>query len=318
MSSLPNSAGAGGARNVLNMLARPLTILLRAEDAVPIALVAAITFGGLLWNVHAGLVWTTPGPFILVSIIALVFLGMGTIFSTVFSNRIIAELAIYLALWAVFPIFGIRLSYLAATLDLPLQDALFARLDALLGFDWRTTASILWSNPLFIDVLIWSYRSNLVQPLILVCAFALFGPRGRNRELLTAMIFASVATVAVFAVLPSFGPNEIYGIDSGWHTVLGQLRAGTHAVLPYVGIVSFPSYHASMAIILTAAVRNNRAAFIVSSIVNGLMIVATVPIGYHYLIDVIAGILIAFAALAAAWRLEERRNRGAYPAENDL
>src|SRR5690348_17916899 len=69
MSSLPNSAGAGGARNVLNMLARPLTILLRAEDAVPIALVAAITFGGLLWNVHAGLVWTTPGPLILVSII---------------------------------------------------------------------------------------------------------------------------------------------------------------------------------------------------------------------------------------------------------
>jgi len=78
------------------------------------------------------------------------------------------------------------------------------------------------------------------------------------------------------------------------------LRAGTQGPLPYAGIVSFPSYHTSMAIILAAATRSNRLVFIASSIVNSLMVVATIPIGYHYLVDLIAGGLIAAGALYAA------------------
>jgi membrane-associated phospholipid phosphatase len=116
------------------------------------------------------------------------------------------------------------------------------------------------------------------------------------------MAIASIATIVVAGLLPTFGPNEAYGIPSGWHTVLTHLRAGTQGPLPYTGIVSFPSYHASMAVILTAVTRSNRLAFVASSIVNSLMLIATVPIGYHYLVDLIAGCLIAGGALYVAQR----------------
>lgn len=254
----------------------------------------------LVWNRYVGLTWQTPIAVAGVIVVPCAFLLMSAVYSFVFPNRLLAEIMLYFALWAVFPIFGIQLSYLAATLDFPLRDKLFTDWDAALGFDWRTWASFFWQYPTFIKVLIWSYRSNLYQPLALVLIFSIFGPRGRNREFLSAMAIASIATIIVAGLLPTFGPNEAYGIPSGWHTVLTALRAGSHQPLPYTGIVSFPSYHASMAVILAAVTRSNRWLFAASSIVNGLMLIATVPIGYHYLVDLIAGCLIAAGALYAA------------------
>jgi hypothetical protein len=128
---------------------------------------------------------------------------------------VIVELATFFGLWGIFPVFAIRLNYLAATLNFPLQDILLARADSTMGFDWRTWASIAWSHPALINILILCYRSNIYQPFILVVIFAIWGPRGRNHELLTATVLASLLTVVVSAVLPAFGPNRAYGIASG-------------------------------------------------------------------------------------------------------
>jgi membrane-associated phospholipid phosphatase len=218
----------------------------------------------------------------------------------------VVELATYFGLWAAFPIFGVRLNYLAATLNFPLQDRLFAHLDSVVGFDWLTWASIAWSHPIFIKLLILAYRSNIFQPFFVIAFLAIWGPRGRNRELLTSTLFAYLLTVAIFAVLPAFGPQRAFGIPSEWDSVLTALRSGTHTLLPYVGIVSFPSFHSSMAITLAAAMRGNRVLFAAASILNGLMLIATVPIGYHYLIDVLAGVAIGLASLYAVRLLEDR------------
>jgi membrane-associated phospholipid phosphatase len=282
-----------------------LRTLVNSPDALPIALVSAMGLTTVSWNSYAALTWQTPIAVVAVIIIPCAFFLLSAIYSFVLPNRLLAEIALYFALWAVFPIFGIQLSYLAATLDLPLRDKLFTDADAALGFDWRTWASLAWRYPTFIKVLIWSYQSNLYQPLGLVLIFSIFGPRGRNREFLSAMAVASIATVILAGLLPTFGPNEVYGIPSGWHTVLSALRARTHEPLPYVGIVSFPSYHASMAVILTAVTRSYRWAFVASSIVNGLMLIATIPIGYHYLVDLIAGCVIAAGALYIVQRVEK-------------
>jgi hypothetical protein len=76
--------------------------------------------------------------------------------------------------------------------------------------------------------------------------------------------------------------------------------------LHYVGIVTFPSFHASMAVLLAAATRDYRRVFVVSALVNGLMLIATVPIGYHYLVDVFAGCAIALGSLYIAQLTGER------------
>ena len=271
-----------------------------AEYALPIALVAGTAIASFLWNARAGLTFEPELPLATLSIAAFAFCAVAVLFSTVWSRPVIVELATYFGLWGIFPVFAIRLNYLAATLNFPLQDTLFARADAALGFDWRTWASIAWLHPALIDVLIFCYRSNIYQPFILVVALALRGPRGRNRELLIATVLASLLTVIVSAVLPAFGPNRAYGIASAWDPVLGALRAGRHTPLPYVGIVSFPSFHASMAVMLAASMRGYRYCFPAVVIINSFMLLATVPIGYHYFVDVIAGCAIGIGSLYLA------------------
>jgi len=273
-----------------------------SAEALPVALVTGIATITLLWNVYARLTWTPAVPLPTVLIAAAIFASIAIIFSTVMSNRVIVELATYYGLWAIFPLFCVRLNYLSATLGFPLQDALFARADAMIGFDWRAWSSLAWAHPLFIKVLEVAYESNIYQPFILVLAFALWGPRGRNREFLTATVLAALATVIIATVLPAFGPNRIYGIASTWDAILEALRAGSHQPLHYVGIVTFPSFHASMALILTTSVRGSRYATAAASIVNGLMLIATVPIGYHYLVDIIAGCAIGLGSIYIAIR----------------
>jgi membrane-associated phospholipid phosphatase len=70
--------------------------------------------------------------------------------------------------------------------------------------------------------------------------------------------------------------------------------------MQYVGIVTFPSFHASMAVLLAASMRGYRYGFAAAVIVNILMLLATVPIGYHYLTDVIAGCAIGLGSLYVA------------------
>jgi hypothetical protein len=229
--------------------------LASAAHTLPVASVAGIVIASLVWNAHVGLSFVPALPPATLLIATSAFCVIAILFSVVWSRPLIVELATYYALWGFFPIFAIRLNYLAATLDFPLQDTLFARADSAFGFDWRTWASIAWSHPAFIDLLVFCYRSNVYQPFVLVMLFAFWGPRGRNRELLTATVLAALLTVAVSAVLPAFGPQRVYGIVSAWDPVLTALRAGSHAQVPYVGIVSFPSFHASMAVILVLSMR---------------------------------------------------------------
>ena len=65
------------------------------------------------------------------------------------------------------------------------------------------------------------------------------------------------------------------------------------------GLVTFPSFHTSLAIITTYAVRGIRFVTLPVAILNGLVIVSTLPEGGHYLIDVIAGAIISIIAIVA-------------------
>jgi membrane-associated phospholipid phosphatase len=77
-----------------------------------------------------------------------------------------------------------------------------------------------------------------------------------------------------------------------------------------------------MAVMLTVSMRSNRYALTVALSVNGLMLISTVPVGHHYLVDVVAGCAVAVVSLyVARWTDDRtklfaqlvRRPRGAEP-----
>jgi membrane-associated phospholipid phosphatase len=63
------------------------------------------------------------------------------------------------------------------------------------------------------------------------------------------------------------------------------------------GIVTFPSFHATLAIIMTYAVRRYRWALAVFGSLNCLMILAIPTVGGHYLVDLFGGAVVAGLAI---------------------
>lgn len=277
-----------------------------APNALPLLLVGGM--GGLdfVWNVFAHLHFTPP--FLSFAAPAYICFAFFTICRILWPNEIALELSLYLGLWTLFPIFGSQLSYLAATIDFPLKDQMFMRADAELGFNWLYWFKLVWSYPQIENVLFYVYESYLVQPIALVCIFAFGRVPGRNRELLVATMISVLLVIAISATFPAYGPPRQFGIPTGWDVPYGALRHGTPMSFSYVGIVTFPSLHACVAILFTLAARGNFLRFATAAVLNAVMLVSTAPLGGHYLVDLIAGCLaavISFSftklALRAPW-----------------
>jgi membrane-associated phospholipid phosphatase len=145
----------------------------------------------------------------------------------------------------------------------------------------------------------------LFQPAILIAILAFARQHGRNREFLVTMIFSVLLVILISAVLPAYGPPHAYGIATGWDEALTDLRQDAHVSYGYVGIVTFPSFHACVAVLFTLAMRGHLLALVTAALLNTVMLVSILPLGGHYLVDLIAGCAIAALAFWAAQAIND-------------
>jgi membrane-associated phospholipid phosphatase len=220
---------------------------------------------------------------------------------------------------AAFAAVGAPLSYVAASLGLPMYDAAFDNMDRALGFDWRALLTVMQSWPGFHFAMRVIYLSLTLQMTAVVLLLGFTGRLAWLRVYTLAFIFAALVTIAISAVLPAEGVWLHYGLhavdprivpvsSSSWPVFLG-LRDGTFRQLMAVGaegIITFPSLHAALALILIAAFWPVPLARWISLAVNMLMLAATPVDGSHYLVDILAGIGIAVGCIYAARALVAR------------
>jgi len=82
---------------------------------------------------------------------------------------------------------------------------------------------------------------------------------------------------------------------TSWPVFL-RLRDGTvHTVtgLNAEGIITFPSLHAALGVLFPTALWRTQVVRWLAFVLNGLMLVATPAYGSHYVVDVIAGVIVA-------------------------
>ena len=211
------------------------------------------------------------------------------------------------------------LSYIAAAAALPLQDAAFDSMDRALGFDRKALLAVMERWPEFYVGLRIFYLSLTVQMTAVVLLLGFTGRLPWLRVYTLAFVFAALVTIAVSALLPAEGVWLHYGLNgahaasmpmthSSWPVFLG-LRDGTVRMLAAAGaegIITFPSLHAALAVILIAAFWPVPVLRWLGAGVNSLMLAATPIDGSHYFVDVLAGIGIAVLSLAAARALVVR------------
>jgi membrane-associated phospholipid phosphatase len=221
------------------------------------------------------------------------------------------------------------LSYIAASANLPLCDAALDTMDRALGFDWK--ALLAWMNtaPFLYRVLRPIYLSLTLQMTTVVLCLAFSGRHLWLRTYTLAFLCAALVCIAISAALPAAGAWPHYGLtasDSGilptvstsWPVFYG-LRDGSFRVLVAVGsegIITFPSLHAALAVLVTAALWPVRYLRWAAVILNTAMLIATPIDGSHYFSDVLAGVALAALSLliaqivAARVRAHPRRRGG--------
>jgi len=211
----------------------------------------------------------------------------------------------------------------------PMMDATLAKLDALLGFDWTAYLLLIDRHPFLNDwVLRPAYMSIFWQPGAIAVVLVALG-RSRDALALTAaMILGVMACSTVATLMPAYGAYHQMGITAAMHPHLTDLVTldSAAATLDWLrldnpvgimpayknGLISFPSFHATCAVLCTWAAWSVRPLRYGALALNTAMLVATPVHGSHYLVDVIAGALIAVALMSlvtAAQNALEARSR---------
>ncbi len=208
------------------------------------------------------------------------------------------------ALWLAFAHSNNLFNYLTATTALPLRDDFLAHLDRLLGFDWLAVFGFVQAHQFVAHILSISYASLLPEAFVLGILFAWTRRRDRVLELFWLALLSSLIACGLSGGIPALGAFQHYGLPAKAHHLhdLDVLRSGVglrFSMPDMQGIMTFPSYHATLALVMVYVVRGMKIVGPAVLLWNLLMVVATVPIGGHYLVDVIGGVGVLLLSIAA-------------------
>ena len=204
--------------------------------------------------------------------------------------------------------------YLVLPWSLPLVDAWLAAPEEALGLTHPVSFA-------------WFERNGLVGPferiygilenqILLLAAYYILVKRSTFRlwQYISTLAFAGVASVVPMWAFPARGPTAHYAGEYpvappqlDYLIVLDSLRAGE--MFDYVtiaGLLSCPSFHTVFALLLIRAWADApKPLFALAAVANSLVVVSTIPIGSHYLVDIVGGIAWTLMAVFAVDRLAD-------------
>lgn len=207
-------------------------------------------------------------------------------------------------------------AYVVAQSWRPLYDPQLGALDAALGLDWKGYLAFVRARPWLENVLTFGYDSMIPQVGVLMAVLAWRGDRPRIRVLLAAILFSAVICITLSGIFPSVPAYAYHGMlsldtppDAGipfpayepfmeMHRIRSGLKQEFSLIIT-VGIVSFPSFHTAMGVLLTAQAWHIGWLRWPALILNALLVAATPIDGGHYFVDTIAGFFIAVVVLFA-------------------
>ncbi|HWK36940.1 MAG TPA: phosphatase PAP2 family protein [Sphingomonas sp.] len=230
-------------------------------------------------------------------------------------------------LFVVTGMLGALLSYVAMRFSGPFTDDLLDRMDRALGLGWPAIRAAVVARPWLEGLLTTAYFACFWMPLAIVVILWRIGRIDRIYPWLLANGIALAMTLAVSAFFPARAAFAFYGDPAPpvnalqFGGAIDALRAGSLRDIDLAnlgGIITFPSFHAAMAVLFVWAAWPARRLRVPCVAINLAMWAAAVPIGGHYVVDLIAGSLIAIAAimLVAAGERGGRRgfSRSPFPA----
>ena len=228
------------------------------------------------------------------------------------------------ALLIVFQAAAATLSYLVISTGAGLVDAPLAACDRALGFDWLALHAWLRSHPFAQTALHIAYNSGLVQLVFVLLFLGLSARPERLAEFMRLFIVATLLNILVSGPFPAAGTWKHYAVgealDLSTLSHFELLRSGQLHEIPLgqmQGLISIPSLHAAMAVLIVNAMRGTLV-FPLFVVLNAAMLASTPIDGGHYLVDVVAGVALALGLIALSRKRSAHTHAHAQQAEPGL
>ena len=247
--------------------------------------------------------WSVSWPSVVLLLLALSALHVPLLIRRYRRNQRIRTVLEAGTLLLVFMACAGTFSYLVVSTNTPLVDASLAEWDRALGFDWLGTQQWIHAHRAIESLLGMAYQSGTPQLVLIVLFLGLSARFERLHEFMQLFFVATITCVLLSAVWPAAGAWKYYSpsipVDLGSLSHFELLRSGRmrHIALGEMqGLISIPSLHAAMAVLLAYATRRT-IVFAPLLILNGLVLISTPVSGSHYLVDVLAGVMLAGALI---------------------
>jgi hypothetical protein len=278
----------------------------RLKDAAAWWLIAAMALACALAVVGLGFTFAMPQS--LVPIGGLTMLAAAMVVGKVRNRPSLCAGATAFLQMTLFTLIGVILSYALAARGGTLWDTRLAALDRAIGFDWPFLFAAADRFPAALWLGGLAYHSLTLQMVACIIVLSATRQVDRLRIAVTAAVASGFATILISGLMPALGnvfdPGHYRHLwpSVAWmeQEMLAGLRDGGWRVIDLtqmMGIVTFPSYHATLPIILAWAVGRTPYCRIVAPLWAGVTIAATPLFGGHYAVDVLAGAGLAVLAL---------------------
>lgn len=203
---------------------------------------------------------------------------------------------------------GVIASYPAAAESKGFSDPMLEHMDQLLHFDWIAWYLVISGYPSLRLASTVAYSAIYVSPIVLMAYYACSQRMIQAREFLLTFWLATVVTLLLFPLFPAEGPLAFlwrgpipYMPTSALYQeqLIPALRSHRMSVIDLGslrGLVCAPSFHTAAGVLYMIAAWPIRSLRWVLIPVNIAMLLATPIEGTHYLVDMIAGLLVAVFA----------------------
>jgi membrane-associated phospholipid phosphatase len=203
--------------------------------------------------------------------------------------------------------------YAAALGGRPDMSNVFVAADYALGFDWPAYCDAILSHPIVARVMRFIYAQNLIEMLALTMLLIVLDRRDRMVEYAMIAVLCYIMATVLCSLFPTQTAPTAYGrpdlifdhplVDQ----IAGLLSSSTVQIETIRGTISFPSLHASGALLAIYLSRGIKWLFWPILAFNAVIIAATPVFGGHFFVDVLAGAGIFLIAVAISKRLDPMR-----------
>ena len=229
-------------------------------------------------------------------------------FAIVFNGRKLVQFSNLLTgfvCMVAFNLFLTILTYAGTPLNAPLADSVLMSWDKAMGIHLPAIVAWVRQYPTIEWIFYRAYFSVLPSTLLALIVLGLDPDVRRLREFVLHYILGGLICTVLYFMLPAVCPFGAYGYEGRPEQTrflehFLALRAGEFHVVSLTnleGLITFPSFHTTWAILLAYSFRHYRWLFPPMAILNLAVVISTMTTGWHYGADVVGGILTAMVAI---------------------